>query len=157
MSRWWLLAVMLAGGAMALPASAAPTASLLGLWLTASGHGVVEIAPCGAALCGRIVGIDRKPTEPTPTDVDGHSQCGLTIITDERPETDGTWLGKVTDPRDGSSYQAELWLDAQDNLRLRGFIGIPALGSTQIWHRFTGHITPDCGLARTVALEGGVR
>ena len=64
-----------------LSASATPTTSPAGTWLTANGHGVVAIAQCGAALCGRIVGIDREPTEPMPTDVDGHSQCGLTIIT----------------------------------------------------------------------------
>jgi uncharacterized protein (DUF2147 family) len=119
----------------------------LGQWSTANGHGVVEIMRCGDALCGRIVGIDRKATEPMPTDVYGRSQCGLTIITDERPETDGTWLGHVSDPRDGGVYSAKLWLGEDGNLRLRGFIGIPQLGSTQVWHRFTGHLTAGCGLA----------
>ena len=41
--------------------AAAPSASPVGTWLTESGHGVVEIAKCGDALCGRIVGIDREP------------------------------------------------------------------------------------------------
>ena len=72
-------------GLSVLSASATPTTSPVGTWLTANGHGVVAIAQCGDALCGRIVGIDREPTEPMPTDVDGHSQCGLTIITNERP------------------------------------------------------------------------
>ena len=129
-------------------ASAMRTAGqpLLGNWSTANRHGVVEISQCGAALCGRIVGIDRKPGEPIPTDVHGRSQCGLTIITNERPEADGTWLGEVSDPRDGGTYQAKLWLDKAGNLRLRGFIGIPMLGATQTWHPFTGHLTADCGL-----------
>jgi uncharacterized protein (DUF2147 family) len=128
-------------------ASAAPADSPSGTWATANGHGVVEIAQCGEALCGRIVGIDRQPTQPMPTDVNGRPQCGLTIITNEKPEADGTWLGQVTDPRDGSTYQAKLWLDQDGNLRLRGFIGIPLLGATQTWHRFTGHLTTECGLA----------
>jgi len=129
-------------------ASAAPTTNSppLGDWSTENGHGVIEIARCGEALCGRIVGIDRKPTEPMPTDIHGNSQCGLTIITNERPETDGTWLGQVADPRDGDVYHAKLWLGDDGNLRLRGFVGIPLLGATQTWHRFTGRLTAGCGL-----------
>jgi uncharacterized protein (DUF2147 family) len=140
-------AVALVIGLAASPASAAPESTLLGTWSTANGQGVIAIDQCGDALCGRIVGIERKPTEPMPTDVAGRPQCGLTIITNERPQADGTWLGQVTDPRDGGVYQAKLWLDEQGNLRLRGFIGIPALGATQIWHRFTGQLTAACGLA----------
>jgi len=137
----------LAFGLIVWAASATPVNSPVGSWLTANGHGVVAIAQCGDALCGRIVGIDREPTEPMPTDVHGRSQCGLTIITNERPTGDGTWLGEITDPRDGSTYQAKLWLDEDGNLRLRGFIGIPLLGSTQKWRKFTGHLTAECALA----------
>jgi uncharacterized protein (DUF2147 family) len=149
--RWQALlrgAVMLAIGMASAPALAAGSANHLpvGSWSTANGHGVVEISQCGEALCGRIVGIDRKPTEPMPTDVNGRPQCGLTIITNEKPVTDGTWLGEITDPRDGGVYQAKLWLDEVGNLHLRGFIGVPLLGSTQIWHRFTGRLTAECGL-----------
>jgi uncharacterized protein (DUF2147 family) len=43
---------------------------------------------------------------------------------------DGTWLAQITDPRDGDTYQAKLWLDESGNLHLRGFIGIPLLNST---------------------------
>ena len=103
-------AAMLAIGLIATPASAS-NGEPLGTWSTANGHGVVAIEPCGDALCGRIVGIDRAPTEPMPTDVHGRPQCGLTIITNEKPEADGTWVGQVTDPRDGRTYQAKLWLD----------------------------------------------
>jgi uncharacterized protein (DUF2147 family) len=128
------------------PARAADSPPL-GYWTTANGHGVVSIARCGDALCGWIVGIDRKPAEPIPTDAHGQSQCGLIIITNERPKPDGSWLGEVTDPRDGGTYQAKLWLGEDGNLRLRGFIGIPQLGATQIWRPFTGRLTAGCGLA----------
>ncbi len=134
-------------GLIALSASAAPADSPVGMWSTANGHGVIAIAQCGDALCGRIVGIDRAPAEPMPTDVNGRSQCGLTIITDEKPAADGTWLGQITDPRDGGTYHAKLWVDDSGDLHLRGFIGIPLLGSSQTWHPFTGHLTGECGLA----------
>lgn len=130
----------------AASASATSGSSPIGMWSTENGHGVIAIAQCGEALCGRIVGIDRAPTDPMPTDVNGRSQCGLTIITNEKPRADGTWLGQIIDPRDGDTYQARLWLDESGNLNLRGFIGIPLLGSTETWRKYTGRLTDDCGL-----------
>jgi|SRR5690242_4184349 uncharacterized protein (DUF2147 family) len=150
--RAWLPGLISCIGALAIvlfaaPASATAENDPIGMWSTENGHGVIAIAQCGDALCGRIVGIDRAPADPMPTDVNGRSQCGLTIITDEKPRGDGTWIGQITDPRDGDTYQAKLWLDQSGNLNLRGFIGIPLLGSTQIWHKYTGQLTAECGLA----------
>jgi uncharacterized protein (DUF2147 family) len=145
--RFFGFVAMLATGLVAAAAYATPAASPRGDWLTADGHGVIDIAQCGDALCGRIVGIDRAPAAPAPTDFQGRSQCGLTIITQEKPEADGTWLGRVTDPRDGGSYQAKLWVDNHGNLRLHAFIGIPVLGATQTWHKFTGHLAAECRVA----------
>jgi uncharacterized protein (DUF2147 family) len=142
---WWAAACALI--LAATPALATPATGPTGVWSTENGHGVIAIAPCGDALCGRIVGIDRAPAEPMPTDVNGRSQCGLTIISNEKPASDGTWLGQITDPRDGNTYQAKLWLDEAGNLHLRGFIGIPLLGSTQVWRKYTGRLTAECGLA----------
>ena len=143
--------VMFVGGLMAMPALAAETASTqagspVGTWTTANGHGVVDIEQCGDALCGRIVGIDRLAGDPMPTDVLGRPQCGLTIITNQKAKVDGKWWGQITDPRDGGTYQAMIWVDQGGDLNLRGFIGIPQLGATQIWHKFTGHLTNECRL-----------
>jgi uncharacterized protein (DUF2147 family) len=140
-------AAPLAASATPSAVSATPLASPVGTWLTANGHGVVAVAECGDALCGRIVGIDRKPTEPMPTDVHGHSQCGLTIIANVKPDSGASWLGEIIDPRDGGKYQAKLAVDEHGNLRLRAFIGIPELGATQVWHQFNGHLTATCGFA----------
>ena len=136
-------AVLLGFGAAAL---ANEPVSPIGTWAIENGHGVVTISPCGDALCGRIVGIDRAPGDPMPTDVHGQPVCGLTIITGERPEVPGTWVGYVTDPRDGYTYGARIWVK-DGNLHLRGYLGIPFLGETQIWRPFTGTLTKDCGLA----------
>lgn len=132
---------------MAASATAAPTSDPQGQWQTARGGGVVQIAPCGDSLCGRIVGLDLSPSEAMPKDAHGRSQCGLTIISGETPAGHGTWLGKLTDPRDGSTYRARLSVDPSGELRLHVFIGIPALGATQIWHRFTGRLAEACRIA----------
>jgi len=77
----------------------------------------------------------------------GQASGGGCYMIPEKSEADGTWLGEVTDPRDGATYQAKLWVDRSGNLHLRGFIGIPLLGSTQVWRPFAGRLTAECGLA----------
>ncbi len=138
-----LFVLMLATSAV----SAVPSPGMQGDWLTANGHGVVQIGQCGGGLCGRIVGIDRAAGEPMPTDVQGRPQCGLTIISANQAGPTDAWHGEITDPRDGASYQTRLSVDRRGDLRLRVFIGIPELGATQIWHRFTGHLAADCRIA----------
>ena len=136
--------LMLIAALVAAPARAAEPPPVLGAWLTPDGDGVVAIEPCGDALCGRIVGVTRDPGDPEPTDVHGAPQCGLTIISDEHPDGDGTWLGDITDPRTGNTYGAKLWLGEDGNLRLRGFVGLPFLGETQTWHPFKGRLAQHC-------------
>jgi uncharacterized protein (DUF2147 family) len=132
--------------AVAFLLAAADTAdpAILGKWLTESGHGVIEIARCENAVCGRIVGIDRTPSEPMPTDVTGRSQCGLQTISEAMQANDDAWYGKIVDPRNGAIYHAKLWVDDDGRLNLRGYVGIPLLGSTQVWSRFTGRLAENC-------------
>ena len=43
------------------------------------------------------------------------------------------WVGgKIYDPASGKTYRASLSLDDENHLLLRGYIGIPALGRSQI-------------------------
>ncbi len=128
------------------PAWAAPPDTVTGLWSTDDGKGVVAIERCGDELCGRIVGIDRAPDAPAPKDVHGISECGLGIISKERPTDDGSWLGEILDPRTGRTYGARLRIDEDGNLRLRAFLAISLLGETRIWRPFTGQLADSCRL-----------
>ncbi len=129
----------------ALPALAAPQATPVGRWLTQDKGAVIAIESCGAGLCGRIVGITLDhPDDALPTDNQGHSECGLTIIRNVAPDGDKSWSARITDPRDGKIYQAHLRLDNQHHLRVRGFIGIPLLGRTEVWTPFRAEIGENC-------------
>jgi uncharacterized protein (DUF2147 family) len=120
--------------------------SPLGLWQTPGG-GVIGIDWCGQVLCGRIVGIPRAPGEPMPKDIAGRSQCGLTIISQATEGQDSFWFGHITDPRNGRQYSVQLWVDDEDSLHVRGYVGVPLLGETQIWHRYNGGLGPECTIA----------
>jgi uncharacterized protein (DUF2147 family) len=110
------------------------------------GHRPSKSALFRRAADGSSVSIGRPARRYRPTCRAGHN-ADLTIITDETRTPDGKWLGHITDPRDGSSYQAEIWVDGAGELHLRGFVGVPLLGQTQIWHRFTGRLASECRVA----------
>jgi uncharacterized protein (DUF2147 family) len=126
------------------PAAAQRAGNPVGSWLTEGGHGVIRIAPCDEGLCGTIVGIDRAPGEKMPTDVAGRPQCGLRILTSSADIQSGISTGHITDPRDGKTYNAQLWVDGSGRLHMRGYLGVPLLGKTQVWQPFTGHLAADC-------------
>lgn len=137
---------------------ASPTAQLGtvtpdGLWVTANHDAVIQIAPCGAGLCGDIVGMFLSPRDPTPKDWAGSSQCRLTII-QAAPQTDSSgqpyWTGSIVDPRNGSAYHAIVRLNARNQLLLRGYVGLPIFGQTQIWTPYHGSLVENCRLSQPV-------
>lgn len=120
-----------------------------GLWLTANGGGVIAVQSCGSALCGRIAGIVLDhAADPTPLDNQGASQCGLLILSNAVPTGRETWSGRIIDPRDGQSYGLEMRLDREGRLRVRGYLGLPLLGRTEVWTRYPGRVPRDCRLVR---------
>ncbi|MDQ2801169.1 MAG: DUF2147 domain-containing protein [Pseudomonadota bacterium] len=140
------VAVLAVSGA-GLSARAETAPSPAGTWLTQDRSGVIAIAPCGNGLCGRIVGMAQWPTNGTvPHDVHGQPECGLTIISVAPPSSGRRWHGKITDPHNGSVYSAQLWVGRGGQLHLRGYIGLPLLGATQIWTPYRAPVPQDCRL-----------
>ncbi len=116
-----------------------------GLWRTEDRGGIIQIEPCGAALCGRIVGMaEFAPDGSTPKDSTGRSMCGLEFIHALTETSPGAWTGAITNPEDGRRYSARLALDDQGQLHLRGYLVFSLLGSTQIWLPYAGNVTAEC-------------
>jgi uncharacterized protein (DUF2147 family) len=121
--------------------AATPTGS----WLTANHQAVISIAPCGEGVCGYIAGVRLDhPTDPQPRDWRGQPQCGDMMISAlpvaGNPDK---WRGTVTDPRNGNTYHATLWLQ-DGNLHLHGYVGMPLFGATQTWTPYSGQIRTGC-------------
>ncbi len=83
---------------------------------------------------------DSKPPETICSKCPGNKKgahiMGLTLFYGMKRDGLKYREGSVLDPRDGSIYHAQMDLseDGQD-LSVRGYIGIPMLGKTQVWHR----------------------
>lgn len=122
-----------------LPATAAPPASPAGRWLTQDGAAVVEIAPCGPALCGAIARVLRADPGAAHTDVHnpdprlrGRPTSSLRILSGFVADGD-RWKGTVYDPRSGWTYKAFIAVREGDMLALTGCWTV--LCQTQSWRR----------------------
>lgn len=109
------------------PANAAAPVS--GLWLTTEKDSIVEIAPCGDALCGRITRILSPTPQGPPRDSNNPNPAlrnrpilGLAILTGFR-DAGKTWQGSIYDPRAGKTYKSFLTLLANGTLQVKGCIG----------------------------------
>lgn len=129
------------------PAAAAPP-DPTGYWVTGRDEAVVQIYHCGPdTVCGALVGfpIDH-PGDAPPVTWNHQPQCRFVFIRDLHPRT-RAWFGKIINPQSGHTYGAKIRLMSQDQLRLRGYFLLPALGSTRFWTRYQGPPPPpDCRL-----------
>jgi uncharacterized protein (DUF2147 family) len=141
----WVALLAMATFISAIALAAGPPAAIEGPWLTQDGGGVIDIEPCGALYCGRIVGMAvASSSGPLPKDVNGNSRCGLEIIRSVGETGPAEWTGKITNPEDGQTYSTRLTVDDRGRLRLRGYVLVPLLGQTQIWTRYGGGVTAGC-------------
>ena len=120
-------AAVLISLASATPAQAA--ASVSGLWLTAERDSIVEIAPCVAALCGRVARILKPNPNGPPRDINNPDPAlrsrpiqGLPILTGFR-DAGRNWEGTAYDPRAGKSYRSYLTLMRDGTLEVKGCVG----------------------------------
>lgn len=126
-----------------------------GLWLVEGKDGVFYLGPCTSSdplpaeqvgktqLCGWLVGMKYPKGQQPERDVWGRSECGQALITGMYRIDNGRWHGHILDPRNGHIYNANLWLEKNGSLKLRGYIGLPLFGETQIWTRYKGKKIED--------------
>jgi uncharacterized protein (DUF2147 family) len=60
---------------------------------------------------------------------------GMVVVRDFHPDGDDWVDGTVVDPDNGKEYKGKIWAEGNDNLKMRGYIGISLLGRTESWVR----------------------
>ena len=127
--------------AAALVATAAPAFAaqpVTGRWITEDKAAVVEIAPCGQSLCGKIVkflktppqGVDQKDTKNPDKSKRSRKLMGLPVLTSFKEDGD-EWRGEIYDPKAGKTYRSLLQRKSSVVMEVKGCIG--PFCKTQIW------------------------
>jgi len=129
-----------------LPAMAQSTP--IGVWRTIDDEtgepkSHVRIYERGGKLFGDVVQL--LPTASNPEAVcspcadefEGGNLQGVVILRDMAWDAGDQEFsgGRITDPKNGRTYRAYMKLEGPDRLRVRGFLGVRALGRTQVWRR----------------------
>ena len=161
-----MLSAALLSAAMSMSLAAPntqPTAE--GLWEKLGTSGQPEawfrIRQCGGLYQGRIVKIFRKGSEDPSTwrctkcegDQKDAPVVGITFIRNMRKHGLTYEDGSILDPRDGAIYSAMMQLSPDGRrLTVRGYLGIPMLGQSEVWHRLPADTTeagksPQCSHA----------
>src|SRR5262249_27035616 len=143
---WAAAAVLLSAGAAAAQGAAAPSADILGRWLTEGGKSHVQISQGGPHLCGRIGwlgepnGTDGQPKvdvkNPDPSKR-AQKILGLTILWNMAKASDPReWEGgRIYNPEDGETYKSTMKLRPDGKLEVRGYIGLSLLGKSHYCER----------------------
>ena len=133
--------VWLVAACLMIAAAAPPEPSVEGYWLTQTHHGIVQIAPCGASVCGVLVTSELLARTPDLTDrhnpnlaLRGRKLLGLTLLSGFHAVPSGWAGGTIYNPDDGNTYHARLTILDADHLRVRGCVFVP-LCRSQVWVR----------------------
>lgn len=122
------------------PFSAQAADGAEGFWLTQNERSVIQIEECNAGLCGYVYWIIadglkydlHNPDEARRDD----PICGMRIMWGFEHDGPGEWSsGRIYKADDGDTYHANVETQEDGTLRLRGYVGAPLFGKTQIWTR----------------------
>ena len=136
--------VILASGA----AHAQTTDPAIGIWKTIDDKtnqpaSLIKIEQVNGILEGTIIKTFPRPGE-TPLvycnlckdERKDKPIVGMKIMTDLKQDQTGSWSGgKILDPKEGEVYRVKITTEDGKKMDVRGYIGVPLLGRTQVWHK----------------------
>jgi uncharacterized protein (DUF2147 family) len=119
---------------------------LVGVWEPSNGKIKVKIDKIGDKYYGRIVWlkipIDPETKQPKVDKNNPDLKLRNTPLKGYRLLKDFTYSGKnewaegtIYDPENGSTYSCTIKMTDPNTLDIRGYIGISALGRTDVWKR----------------------
>ncbi len=118
---------------------------LVGLWEPSNGKARVKIEKIGTKYYGKIVWL-KEPNDPQTgqpkLDKNNPDESMRTVplkgyrLLKDFVYADGEWNGgTIYDPESGSTYSCVIKAKDDNSLDIRGFVGVKALGRTDVWKR----------------------
>lgn len=123
------LALVCFTAGLSAPAHATP-ASIKGNWITKDQQAIINIAPCGAALCGTIAkylvtppnGPDQRDVHNPDSGKRNRKLLGSNVLINFVPAGD-QYKGTIYDARNGKSYRSVVYKGTSGKLIVKGCIG----------------------------------
>ncbi|MCB0705024.1 MAG: DUF2147 domain-containing protein [Saprospiraceae bacterium] len=118
--------------------------SIVGVWKTIDDEtgepkSHLEIYEKDGMFYGKVVKLLQSPPDTTcdlcPGDKKDQPLMGMDVVWDLQPYKDYWSYGRIMDPNNGKIYKCSVWLKGADQLEVRGYLGVSALGRTQSWYR----------------------
>jgi uncharacterized protein (DUF2147 family) len=128
---------LLAGLALALAVAGAACAADRpeGRWVSQTGNVVVEVGPCGPALCGAVVRVMGNVSMSTSgASAAPPARVGQQLMTGFRPSGAGQWTGKLFNRENGQTYDCVITPHGR-TMTLRAYVLIPWFGRDIVWMR----------------------
>jgi uncharacterized protein (DUF2147 family) len=119
---------------------------LIGVWAPSNGRALVKVQNIAGKYYGRIVKL-KEPNDPETgkpkLDKNNPDESlrdtpllGYRMLKDFVYAGDDEWTeGTIYDPLSGSLYSCTIKMKKDGNLDIRGYIGVKALGRTDVWTR----------------------
>ncbi len=144
---WIIRGALLMIWGLAWPMIAAESDSPVGKWKTfddktGRAKSIVRIREENGELTGKVLEVLESPAGPHPVcrPCEGERKDqpveGMTILWGAKKNGDAWDGGEILDPQNGRIYHVSLTLlDNGQKLEVHGYIGISAIGRSQIWQR----------------------
>lgn len=110
-----------------------PPESIEGRWKSPGGNSIIDIAPCGASLCGTVAWASEKAKHDSRKTVD--QLVGTQLLTNLAQRSQGRWQGRLFIPDKNMRVTAKLQLAAPGQLKVSGCLAGRALCKSELWTR----------------------
>ncbi len=111
---------------------------IIGKWQNPSGEGRIEIYKKNDKFFGKLYWVkdaSKKDVKNPDPKLRSRNIQGLEILTDFSKESKTYVDGQIYDPKSGKTYSCKMTLKGDDQLDIRGYIGISLIGRTETWKR----------------------
>ncbi|MGJ1206211.1 DUF2147 domain-containing protein [Sphingobacterium lactis] len=113
---------------------------ILGKWENPSGEGRIEIYKKNNKFYGKLYWIKnagKKDAKNPDPNLRTRDIQGLEILTGFTKKGKTYEDGEIYDPKSGKTYSCKMTLKGDNQLDIRGYMGISLLGRTETWKRIT--------------------